>query len=246
MTGRSALVTGASRGIGEGVARRLAGLGFGLTITARSRDDLGTLVPQLLAAGSPQVEVAVADLSDRGDIGAIVDAHKKAFGTLSTLILNAGVGSFGMVADYEMRRFDKTVEVNFRAPFAILQEALPLLRAAASDDPQRGSRIIILSSITGVYAELGLAAYGATKAAAISLAEVLNVEEAVHSVSATAIAPGFVRTDMSSWVEDRVPRDEMIPVGDVVDVVEMLVGLSSRTMLSKIVMTRTGSTGYEA
>ena len=165
---------------------------------------------------------------------------------MSTLILNAGVGSFGAVDTYSMGRFDKTVEVNFRAPFVLLQSALPLLREAAREDSARGARVIVLASVTGVHAERGLAAYGATKAAVISLAEVLNIEEAVHGISATAIAPGFVQTDMSSWAEDRVPRSEMIPVSDVVDVVQMLTGLSSRTMVSKIVMTRSGSTGYEA
>lgn len=246
MTVRSALVTGASRGIGEGVARRLATDGFGLTITARSQADLDELAPTLLGLGSPHVEVVAADLGDRESVAPIADAHKKAFGTMSALVLNAGVGSYGTIDSYNMSRFDKTVEVNFRAPFVLLQYVLPLLREAALEDSGRGARVIVLASVTGVHAERGLAAYGATKAAVISLAEVLNVEEAAHGVSATAIAPGFVSTDMASWAEDRVPRTEMIPVSDVVDVVQMLTGLSSRTMLSKIVMTRSGSTGYEA
>jgi len=128
----------------------------------------------------------------------------------------------------------------------VLQAALPLLRAAAAADPARGAKIVALSSITGVYAEAGLAAYGATKAALISLIETLDAEESGNGVSATAIAPGYVDTDMSGWIKDRIHAETMIPVDDIVEIVDTLLRLSSRTVLPKLVLTRAGAGLYGA
>ena len=87
----------------------------------------------------------------------------------------------------------------------MIQNALPLLRAAAARSSRRGPKIVILSSITGAYAEEGLAAYGASKAAALSLAETFNAEQSANGISATAIAPAYVDTDMAAWAHDRLP-----------------------------------------
>jgi 3-oxoacyl-[acyl-carrier protein] reductase len=127
-----------------------------------------------------------------------------------------------------------------------VQRSLPLLRAAAAADPERGAKVIALASITGVYAEPGLAVYGATKAALISFMETLNAEESAHGVTATAIAPGYVDTDMSAWVTDTIPAHAMIPVADVVAVADMLLSLSPRTAIPTIVMARSGTNGYRA
>ncbi|WP_448638528.1 SDR family NAD(P)-dependent oxidoreductase [Geodermatophilus sp. URMC 63] len=86
---------------------------------------------------------------------------------------------------------------------------------------------------------------GATKAAVLSLVESLNAEESGNGVSATAIAPGFVETDMSAWTTDTIPADQMINVSDVVDVVDMLLRLSRNVFISRIVMARAGSSGHE-
>jgi 3-oxoacyl-[acyl-carrier protein] reductase len=76
--------------------------------------------------------------------------------------------------------------------------------------------------------------------------ESLNAEESGNGVSATAIAPGFVETDISAWTTDTIPADQMINVSDVVDVVDMLLRLSRNVFISRIVMARAGSSGYEA
>lgn len=163
----------------------------------------------------------------------------------TALILNAGVGTSGRVADYPMRRFDKTVAVNLRTPFALLQASLPLLRAAADADLAAGAKMIALASMAGVYAESGLAVYGATKAALISMVEALNAEESGNGVSATAIAPGYVDTDMS-WTHDQITPDTMITVDDIVELVDGLLKISSRAVVPKVVMTRAGTNGYSA
>jgi 3-oxoacyl-[acyl-carrier protein] reductase len=233
---RSALITGASRGIGLQIARHLAARGMGLTITSRTQSDLDALAPALRDLGAPDVE-ALPDLVAR---------HAAAFTDLSALIVNAGVGTAGDVADYPLRRLDKTLAVNLRAPFVLIQAAIPLLRAAAARHESLGAKIVVMSSVTGVYAERGLAAYGATKAATVSLVEALNAEESEHGVVATAIAPGYVDTDMSDWIKDRIPAESMIPTEDVALLVDSLLSLSRRTVIGRLVMTRAGTDGYRA
>jgi NAD(P)-dependent dehydrogenase (short-subunit alcohol dehydrogenase family) len=127
----------------------------------------------------------------------------------------------------------------------LVQHALPHLRAAAAASPG-GARVIFLSSIAGVYAEPGLAAYGAAKAALISLAETVNAEESGNGVMATALAPAYVDTEMSAWTIDTVPAETMIPVSDVVAVVRMLLGLGRTTAIPRIVLSRSGTSGYGA
>lgn len=243
---RSALVTGASRGIGLGIATSLARKGFGLTITSRSAEDLEHLAARLQDEGSPTVAHRAADMSDRDQLPELIDLHERVFGSMSALVVNAGVGTAGPAGTYPLKRLDKTVSVNLVAPFVLTQSSLPLLRAGAEADPARGSKIIALSSITGAYAETGLAAYGATKAALLSLVDTLNAEESGRGVSATAIAPGYVETDMSAWVTDRVPAETMIRVSDIVRVVDMVLALSRQACITRVVISRSGTSGHEA
>ena len=246
MSGRSALVTGASRGIGLGVATRLARQGFGLTITARGEETLTAVADQLAEAGAPDVAVVASDAADAGSHVAVVAAHRDHFGAMDALVVNAGVGTAGTVAEFPMHRYAKTLDVNLRTPLAYMQESLPLLRQAAEQRPATGAKVIAMSSITGVFAEPGLGVYGASKAALLSLVDTFNVEESRHGVVATSLAPAFVDTDMSAWAHDQVSPEDMIPVSDVLDVVEMLIGLSPNTMISRIVLARSGTSGFVA
>ena len=242
----SALVTGASRGIGLGIATRLAERGYSLTISARGAERLESVADRLREAGAEEVRAVAADLADPEATARVVETHRETFGSMKALILNAGVGTAGPIAEFPARRFDKTVAVNLNAPFALIQAALPLLRAEAENDPARGSKIVALSSITGVYAEAGLAAYGATKAALISLVETLNAEESGNGISASALAPAYVDTDMSDWIKDKIPAEDMIEVNDVVEIVDALLKLSSRAVVPKLVLSRAGAGLYTA
>ncbi|ORI15766.1 SDR family oxidoreductase [Rhodococcus sp. 1168] len=241
MAGKSALVTGGSRGIGLGIATRLAELGYSLTITARTKEALDAVEPTLRAAGAPHVVTVSADLADRESADKIVAVHREHFESMDALILNAGVGTAGSIADYPMRRFDKTLDVNLRAPFALLQSSMPLLRAAAEKNPDRGAKVIALASLAGVYSEAGLGIYGATKAAMLSLIDTLNSEESGNGVTGTSIAPGYVDTDMSDWTKDKIPADTMIQVADIVELATSILNLSSRAVVPRIVVTRAGA-----
>lgn len=242
---RSALVTGASRGIGLEIATQLAAEGMALTITSRNLDDLQALAPTLKAHGAPEVRCIAADMADGDALQRVIRDHADAHTDMSALIVNAGVGTAGTVARYPRERLDKTMAVNFVAPFEIIQLALPLLRTAAGRHREVGAKVVVLSSITGVYAEAGLAAYGASKAAAMALVDALNAEESAGGVTASAIAPGYVDTDMSTWIHDRIPPDTMITPNDLAILVRALLSLSSRAVVGRLVVTRAGTSGYQ-
>ena len=179
-----------------------------------------------------------------------VDGASKAawarFDALSALILNAGVGTAGPIETAPRQSVEKTIQVNFTSALTLIQQSLPMLRTAADRDTERGAKVIALASITGVYPEPGLAVYGATKAALISLIATLNAEESAAGVTATAIAPGYVDTDMSAWVSDTIAPSSMIRVADVVEVVNMVLRLGRTASIAQIVMSRSGSPGYLA
>ncbi len=118
MADRSALVTGASRGIGLGIAQTLARQGFGLTVTARDPARLDELAAELRTLGAAEVVVHAGDAADPELPAQLAAAHQEAFGSMSALVLNAGVGTAGEIGNYPMSRFDKTMAVNVRAPFA--------------------------------------------------------------------------------------------------------------------------------
>lgn len=239
-------MTGASRGIGFGIATRLAQHGYGLTITGRNAQTLATARTALIQAGAPRVVLTEADMGNEADLGPIVEAHAAEFASLNALILSAGVGTSGSIAEFPISRFDKTWAVNVRAAFLLIQRSLPVLRKAAADDTTQPARIVAIASITGVYSEPTLAAYGATKAALLSLISSVNAEEAANGVLATALAPGYVDSDMSEWVRDVIPPDDMITINDVVEVADALLRLSRNTVIPSIVMSRSRSDGHQA
>ena len=114
-TAESALITGASRGIGLQIAKRLAVQGMALTISARHQTTLDALIPELTELGSPRVQTIAADVTDPETTAAIVEAHGAAYADMSALIVSAGVGSAGPIASYPLRRLDKIMSVNFHS-----------------------------------------------------------------------------------------------------------------------------------
>ena len=241
----SAIVTGGSRGIGYGIAALLARRGWSVTITARHADQLAEAAGTLTAAGG-SVQTVVGDMASDDAIQAVLSEHVEAFDGLSGLVLAAGVGSAGNIADLPLSRFDKQFAVNMRAPFALVSQALPLLRKSAAESPDARSRVFAISSLEGVYPEQGLAAYGASKAALISLMRSINIEESSNGVLATAISPAYVATDLSAWTTATIPFEAMLSVDDVVKVVDLVLSLSANAGLEHVVLNRVGAGPYHA
>jgi len=235
----AALITGASRGIGEEVARRLAASGHDLTLSARGREPLDALAAEMRSAHGVDVTVVPTDMSVADDVSALAAAHCQAYGRADVIVLNAGMGDIGAFADYPVRRLDRMFTVNVRSAYVLTQDLLPLLRVAGATT-RVGGKVIAVASTTGVVGEPLNAAYGATKAALISWCETVTTEESMKGVVATAVCPGYVRTAMTEHMPGEVAWDDMLPVEDVAEAVLSLTRYSSRTVVPRLVLTRPG------
>jgi len=233
---RSALITGASRGIGAEIARRLAGDGYAVTLSARREAGLTTAADQLMTDIGATVHTVAANMAVDTDIRRLASEHSERFGRLDVLVLNAGVGTSGPISDLPLKVYDLTFSVNLRAAFILLQETLPLLRKTATLAPDRGAKVIALASIAGVTPEANGSAYAASKAGVISLCQSVTAEEAGNGVTATAICPGLVDTDMAAWAD--LPADEMIPASDVAELALTVSRLSVNAVVPSIVLAR--------
>lgn len=221
----SALVTGGSSGIGLAVARMLAGEGHALTLAART-------VERLEAAADELGALAVAaDVSSENDCVALVATHVERHGGLDVLVNSAGVGFAGLIGDTTTKRFDVQLGVNLRGTFLVTREALPHLRRSHG-------LVVNLASIAGTIPTPGLATYGASKAAVISLTRSLAREEAANGVRVTALCPGFVDTRMAGWTG--LPADEMIQPEDCAELVRTLLRLSPAVRVPVVVVERAG------
>jgi len=223
---RAALITGGSSGIGLAIARMLREEGFGLTLASRRADRIEAAAAELGATA------VAADVSIAEDCEALVAKHRERYGQLDVLVNSAGVGIAGRVEDLPAKHFDLQVGVNLRGLFLVTQAAVPLLRES------RGW-IVNLASIAGTIPTPGLATYGATKAAVISLTRSLNEELDADGVRAVAICPGFVDTPMAQWSGLR--GEEMIQPEDCAEVVRMLLRLGPRARIPQVVIERVGS-----
>jgi NAD(P)-dependent dehydrogenase (short-subunit alcohol dehydrogenase family) len=222
---RAALVTGGSSGIGLAIARMLRDEGYALTLASRR--------PEKVEAAAEELG-AVAIAADVGDADAcerLVAEHRERFGRLDILVNSAGIGIGGRVEDLPAKHFDLQVGINLRGLFLVTQAAIPLLRES------RGW-IVNLASIAGTLPTPGLATYGATKAAVISLTRSLNEELDADGVRAVAICPGFVDTPMAEW--SGIPGDEMIRPEDCAEVVRLCLRLSPYARIPQVVVERVG------
>ena len=223
---RAALVTGGSSGIGLAIARMLRDEGYGLTLASRRPERVQAAAEELGAAA------VAADVGSADDCARLVAEHRERFGRLDVLVNSAGVGIAGVVEDLPAKHFDLQVGVNLRGLFLVTQAAIPLLRES------RGW-IVNLASIAGTLPTPGLATYGATKAAVISLTRSLNEELDGDGVRAVAICPGFVDTPMAEW--SGIATDQMIRPEDCAEVVRMVLRLSPHARVPQVVIERAGS-----
>lgn len=240
MTGQpTALVTGASRGIGNAIAHRLAEAGWNLTICARKAEGLAAAEEALAATGA-RVTAVQADMAVEEDVSHLAQSHLESAERLDALVIGAGFGTISSIEDASLRKFDKQFAVNVRAPYALVQGLLPLLRKTAALNETNGVKIIALSSITGAYPEPDHGTYAATKAALGSLCGTINTELSASGISATAICPGYVDTDMTEWVRETVDPAEMIATADIAELALGVTRLSRYAVVPELVVTRPG------
>jgi 3-oxoacyl-[acyl-carrier protein] reductase len=238
---RSAIVTGASAGIGLAVATTLATEGYAVTMVARKPDPLEATCDKLRTNGH-DVTALAADVFAAGAADQIVGTHLERYGAVDVVVANAGTGSNATVARTDRAHVEGMLQANVHALFDLARAAIPPLRRQ-DREPGRGW-FIVMSSMSGVWPTPGFAVYSASKAVGVSLARSISAEEATHGVRACAICPAFVDTEMSTWVQRRIRADEMIRPDDVGEAVRMLVRLSPTTAVTELVLGRVGAPPY--
>lgn len=209
LAGRSALVTGASRGIGRAIAERLAAMGARVACVATTAENCAETV----AACSSLTEGACAFGVDVGDTAAVSDLVKEVqaeFGGLDILVNNAGITRDQLLIRMSEDDFDRVLAVNLKGTWNFLKAAArPLMKA--------GGRVVNIASVVGVTGNAGQANYAASKAGVIGLTRSVAKELAGRKVCVNAVAPGFIATDMTADMTDAASEalQQSIPLGRV-------------------------------
>jgi 3-oxoacyl-[acyl-carrier protein] reductase len=208
LTGRTALVTGGSRGIGRAIALALAGAGARLAVGyAHDRHAAERVAAEIADAGGEGVLLG-GDLADPASVRAVADAAIRELGAVDILVANAGIGPQTQLADVTPEDWDRVQAVNLRAPFLLTQALVPGMR-------ERGyGRIVLMSSVAAFTGGIVGPHYAASKAGLLGLAHYLARTLAGDGITVNAIAPALVATDMLPADPESQRRfAEMIPVG---------------------------------
>ena len=197
------LITGASAGIGEGLAREFARRGYGLAIAARRLDRLEALAPQLLAAGAAQVVTIALDVADTDAIEPAVQRAAAELGRLDVIVANAGVGPLTPTGRGKLPLMRETLNINLVGAIATIEAALPIFRAQGS------GQVVGVTSVAGSKGLPGFGAYSASKAGLHRYLQSLRAELRGTPVVVTELAPGFIDTDIN---RDKGARPFLIDV----------------------------------
>lgn len=214
---RVALVTGASRGIGRAVAEGLAADGFDLALVYAGNGEAAAQAVAACERAGATARAYRCDVSNAEQVKATVDAVLSDFGGVWALVNNAGVTRDGLLARMKDEDFSRVLDVNLVGAFNMTRS---LTRAFMR---QRGGRVVNMSSVVGLMGNAGQANYAASKAGLIGLTKSVARELAGRGVTVNAVAPGFVRTDMTAGLPDEVVAryEGQIPLGRLADPAEV-------------------------
>jgi 3-oxoacyl-[acyl-carrier protein] reductase len=207
LAGRVAIVTGASRGIGQAIAHRLAARGA--HVIAAARGDQTAAVVDAIAAAGGKAEAAKVDVTDRAAIDAMVGGALERHGRVDILVSNAGIARDQLLVRMKPEDWDAVLATNLTAAFACAQAVLrPMMK-------QRAGRIITISSVVGQSGNPGQANYAASKAGLIGFSKALAQEVASRGITVNVVAPGLIDTEMTRGLTENA-RDtwtDRIPLG---------------------------------
>ncbi len=216
---KTALITGAARGIGLATARRFLEDGWAVALLDRDAEELA-----LATRGLDPVLPVVADVSIPADVSRTMAEVLARFGRLDALVNNAGVADFGPIAETDFARWRRVMETNLDGVFLMTQAALPALKA-------QGGAIVNIASISGLRASTLRVAYGTSKAAVIQLTQQQAVELGEHGIRANCVAPGPVRTKLAMAVHspeiiaayhDAIPLNRYGAESEIAEVIHFL------------------------
>ncbi len=191
LTGKVALVTGASKGIGEAMARGMAEFGAMVVVSSRKQEELNAVVAAFKQDGLDAIAIA-ANVSNPDDLDALIEQTVECCGGIDVLINNAAANPvFGPIQNTDQRAFDKILDVNLRGPFELCKRVYPIMKARG------GGSIINISSIGGITPEAGIGIYSASKAAVLNLTQAMAQDWGADNIRINAICPGLIRTKFS-------------------------------------------------
>jgi NAD(P)-dependent dehydrogenase (short-subunit alcohol dehydrogenase family) len=199
LTGKTAIVTGSSRGIGLAIAQALADRGANVVISSRKQEACDAAAEQINARGRGKAAAIAASISDKAALQALVDATNETFGQIDILVCNAATNPhFGPIMTIEDEQFEKILRNNILANHWLVQMVSPGMRE------RKNGSIIIVSSVGGYRGSVGIGAYNVSKAADFQLARNYAVEFGRDQVRVNCITPGIVRTDFARaiWADE--------------------------------------------
>jgi len=242
---RNVLVTGASRGLGLGIARKLAGAGYCVIAVARkSNKELTSAIAEAKRGRRGSIHFVAFDLGKIGEIADLVRTLRRQFGPLFGLVNNAAVGFDGVLATMHNSQIEELVRVNTLSPIVLSKY---VVRAMMSE---RAGRIVNVASIIGFTGYSGLSVYAATKASMLGFTRSLAREVGRLGITVNAVAPGFLDTEMTHGLagaqREKVVRRSALrrlaSVDDVANAVAFLLGDQGRSMSGTVLTVDAGAT----
>lgn len=235
LSGRTAIVTGASRGIGRAIALRLAGAGAKVACVARSADKLKETADAITAAGGVAA-VHPCDVTDSAAVTKLVEELAEKWGGLDIVVNNAGITKDTLIPRMSDEDWDTVIATNLRSVFLFTRAAsLVMMR-------KRSGRIINISSVSGLIGNPGQANYSASKAGIIGLTRTVAQELAGRKVTVNAICPGFIASEMTAamgaaldeFVKTRIPAKRLGEADEVADAVLYLASDSAAYITGEV------------
>ena len=232
LAGKTALITGASAGIGWASAMALAGEGANLVITARRQERMAELESAVQAVGGKVVSL-LGDAKEEDTARQAVDLAVQTFGSLDILINNVGIGNYKNLVETSAEDYDEMMATNMRSTFLFTRYAVPAMIKQGS------GTILMISSMAGIYGFGGEAVYCATKFAQVGFAQALDKELRPHGIKVGAICPGGVKTEFAlgkGRTQESVAASGMLDPEDVAGVILMACTQSPRSRIIEVQM----------
>lgn len=226
LEGKTALITGAARGIGKALALRFAAEGANIAFTDLAIDEIGKKTEEEIAALGVKVKGYASNAADFAQTETVVKEVVADFGRIDILVNNAGITRDGLMLRMTEAQWDSVISVNLKSAFNFIHAVLPVMMR------QRGGSIINMASVVGVHGNAGQSNYAASKAGLIALAKSIAQEVGSRGIRANAIAPGFIETAMTAALPDDIRAEwvKKIPLrrgGQVDDIANVATFLAS-------------------
>ena len=198
LTGKTALVTGAARGIGKAIALKFAAEGANVAFTDLTIDENGKATENEIAAFGVKAKGYASNAADFAQTEEVVKQVKEDFGSIDILVNNAGITKDGLMLRMTEAQWDAVIAVNLKSAFNFIHACTPIMMR------QKGGSIINMASVVGVHGNAGQCNYSASKAGMIALAKSIAQEMGAKGIRANAIAPGFIETAMTAALSDDI------------------------------------------